>query len=335
MLGSILLSLLFLVGYYGLCAAAFMAGGARAMLRNVWRDKKSVFAVLAILLLSTAGVCYLSFQDRFVYYWDYSGYWKISIQQIGLIFSDPDAALAQLGASIAQSDYNCLLPTIAALPLKISQAVMGGSYQQYVITNYIVFMVPAILGQALCAVKLLSRLFPADPAVSAGRRFAGAILLAALLPAGYYPVLRGYIDAGILLPMTAAVFLLLDYDLTAPFTVRSQWRDLLFVLMLLLAWLSRRYVAFFIIGAIAAMFSLALIQLAVGKKELPPPRCQKSRKEKRLKAWGGLFQQAADPECAVPLCLYGCRRSGGAVRLLPLLRPQRPAHRLSHRLFRL
>lgn len=316
MLGSILLSLLFLVGYYGLCAAAFIAGGAKAIARETWRDKKSVLAVLAILLLSVAGVCYLTLQDRFVYYWDYSGYWKISIRQIGLIFSDPGAALAQLGSSIAQSDYNCLLPTIASLPQRISQAVMGGSYQQYVITNHIVFMLPAILGQALCAVKLLGRLFPADPAVSTGRRFAGAVLLAALLPAGYYPVLQGYIDAGILLPMAAAVFLLLDWDLTAPFTLRSQWRDLLFVLMILLAWLSRRYAAFFIIGAVAAALCLAVVQLAAGRGGQTPPVKTVRKKGSRKKAAG----PANRPPVVNALCHFAYMGAVGAAILFIFFR---------------
>ena len=318
MLGSILLSLLFLAGYYALCAAAFMAGGAKVMLRDIRHDKRSILAVLALLLLSTAGVCYLTFQDRFVYYWDYSAYWRLSIQQIDLIFSNPDAALARLGSSIAQSDYNYLLPTVVSLPYKISHAIMGGSYQQYVITCYVVFMLPAALGQALCAVKLLARLFPADPASSAGRRFAGAVLLAVLMPAGYYPILKGYIDAGILLPMTAAVFLLLDYDLTAPITARSLWRDLLFVLTLLLAWLSRRYAAFFIVGAVAAMLALAIIQLTTGKKAPAPAAvpAKSGKKKTRRKKAGPVGR----PPVLNALCHFACMGAVGAAILLLFFR---------------
>ena len=324
MLGSILLSfflsLLFLMGYYALCAAAFIAGGAKAILKDVWHDKKSVLAVLAVLLFSLAGVCYLIFQNRFIYFWDYSGYWKLCIQQIGLIFSDPASAMKQLAASISQSDYNHLLPTIVSLPYEISIAVMGGSFQQYVITNYVVFMLPAILGQALCAVKLLARLSPAGTAASSSRRFAGAALLAALLPAGYYPVFLGYIDAGILLPMTAAVYLLLDWDLTAPFTARSQWRDLFFVLMLLLAWISRRYVAYFIIGSVAAAICLAIIQLATGRNELPPPDAKNRVKKNKPKRSKRAVGPAKRPPALNALCHFAYMGAVGAAVLFIFFR---------------
>lgn len=316
---SVFLSLLFFAGYYLLCAAAFLAGGAGPMLKSVWRDKRSLAAALAIALGSTAFVWYWVCQDRFVYYWDYSGYWKISINQVGLLFSDPGSALKQLAASIAQSDYNCLLPTIAALPLKLTDAVLGGSYRQYVITNHIVFMIPAILGQALCIEKLCSRLFPQE--AKGPRLFAAGALIAALLPASYYALLHGYMDAGILLPMSAAVFLLLDYDLTAPFTRKSQWRDLLFSFTLLLAWLSRRYAAYFIVGIAVSMFFLAAMQLISKRKAdraLPPAaKGNKSQTARRREQ----AQLTANKRANKRMLLCACAHLGyiGAVSLAVLL----------------
>lgn len=265
---SVLLSLLFLLAYYAVCASAFAVGGAGRILSALRRDKRCLLIVLLLLLGGTAGAAYLIWQDRFVYYWDFTGYWELCLNQTKAMFSEPAHALEQLAASLNQDDYTLLLPTIIALPLKILGPLFGNSHNIYVLTNHLVFMIPATLGVALCAVKFLNILFPGERA-GAGPRFVLGAAVAVLFPAFYYAMLHGYIDAGLLLPVSAVIFLLLDYDLTAPFTVKSQWRDLLLSLLLILTCLCRRYAAYFVVGIAVAMICLAVMELAACRKARP------------------------------------------------------------------
>lgn len=274
MILSILISAAFLIMYYAIIASAFYFGGAKSIIKSIQKDRLCVITIIIVAILSVFGVSYLISLDRYIYYWDYAGYWENCIIQTDLMFCDPIGALQQLFYSINTDDYNILLPTICSLPQKISTFILGGSRGQYIITNHVIFLIPAFFAQALAATKLLELIFP-NSKIALSRKFCISFIISTLFPASYLPMLHGYIDVGILCPLAAAVFLLLDYDLTVDFKLRMKIRDILFAAVLLLAWLSRRYVAFFILGIIAAMIVRGIVQI-YSEKNTPMPSNNKS-----------------------------------------------------------
>lgn len=110
--------------------------------------------------------------------------------------------------------------------------------------NHVMFLVPAVLVQALCVEKLAS-----GGGGKTGWAFAAAVALGTIFPANYYAMYQGYIDVAVLLPISIAVYLLIDFD----FRKATLTKDIAVAAILLIAWISRRYVVYFIIGYVAAL----------------------------------------------------------------------------------
>ena len=199
--------------------------------------------VLFALVLFSA---YWVKQDHFVYFWDYSNYWCISIERMEYMFNHSfEDILKSLLFSINNDDYNNLLPTILALPLKM----VGDSFARYAFLNVLIFLIPSILVQGLIAVKVVDN-FERKSMV-----YILALIIAALMPANYYATFRGYIDVAFLLPTSIALYLFVDFD----FRQIIISKNVAISLMLVLGWLCRRYVIFFIIGYVLALTVKAII----------------------------------------------------------------------------
>lgn len=248
-----MISLVFMALYYGICLFSLSKGGCIAQMKELRREL-SLWQRAVIVLVAAAGVLLTAYwmqQNRFVYFWDFGGYWNMSIQWTEFQFShNLLETLIELFASINRDDYNYLLPAVIALPMKVS----GYSFSTYVLINHVMFLIPAVLVQALCAVKLVG---------GNGKKgwiFVIAVVLGTLFPPNYYAMYLGYIDAAILLPISAAIYLLTDFDFQKP----EASKDAALALTLVIAWLCRRYVIFFIIGYVAALAAKGVILL--GKK---------------------------------------------------------------------
>lgn len=246
-------SLIFMAVYYGICLFSLSKGGCIAQMKGLRREL-SLWQGAAAVLTAAAGVLLTAYwveQDHFVYFWDYGGYWSSSIQWAEFQSThNLLETLVALFASINKEDYNYFLPAVIALPMK----VFGYSFSTYVLINHVMFLIPAILVQALCAAKL------AGGNRKKGWIFVIALVLGTLFPLNYYAMYRGYIDAAILLPISAAIYLLIDFDFQKP----EASKDAALALTLVIAWLCRRYVIFFIIGYVAALAAKGIILL--GKK---------------------------------------------------------------------
>ena len=239
--------------YYGSCAFAVFCGGSGEIKKgytqiSFWYKILILITIFATMMITV----YWMKQNHFVYYWDYSLYWGSSIERMQYIFANtPSDVLRSLIHSINYDDYNNFLPTIIALPMKY----FGCSFPRYVFINHIMFLLPAVFVQALSSMKLVGH-----RNIGEGTTFIIALVLASFFPANYYAMYRGYIDVAILLPISIVIYLFIDYD----FSQGSVMRDISIAFMLVLAWLSRRYVIYFIIGYVAALGIKAF--LAVYKK---------------------------------------------------------------------
>lgn len=236
-------ALVFVAGYYGICLCALYEGGAAGQVRKLHRElsvRQRVVAVLAVIFGVVLTVYWMG-QNQFVYYWDYGEYWRMSVQRMDYLFSHNILdALVSFFASVNGDDYNNFLPSVVALPLKI----FGCEFSTYVLINHVMFLVPAVLVQALCVEKLAS-----GRGGKAGWAFAAAVALGTIFPANYYAMYQGYIDVAVLLPISIAVYLLIDFD----FRKATLTKDIAVAAILLIAWISRRYVVYFIIGYVAAL----------------------------------------------------------------------------------
>lgn len=106
---------------------------------SLLNDRKSRFMFL-VFAFAGAWLCYwLINQNRFIYYWDFSGYWMSSVNNMMTLFSRPLAAIINFGGGILFSEYNAIVPMLIAIPLKIS----GYTFTRYVLVNCICFMIIA------------------------------------------------------------------------------------------------------------------------------------------------------------------------------------------------
>ena len=140
--------LLFMVCAAGLFVCSYRAGGAVCF-------SKGEVAVFAGAAAAGFALCaWLLLQNQFVYHWDYGGYWVASYEGMQWLFTNPTAMLQDVYRSILQSDYNLILPVLVSLPLRL----FGYSFVQYVLINYICFLVPVWFVMLAILKKLVKKL---------------------------------------------------------------------------------------------------------------------------------------------------------------------------------
>lgn len=209
---------------------------------------RKIFIIFAFL----GGVLcyYLVSQNRFIYYWDFGGYWTQSFSQMQILFSRPLLAVLRLGGSIFFSDYNSILPTLIAFPLKL----FGYTFTRYVLVNYALFLVPAIF-ILLTVIK-----------TQTGRKYRFLLIFAAFMFVPFYlSMLLGYIDIACLIPASIALLLLKDYDALS-FTREQIKRDIYISGILLCTLLFRRYFVFYVEGFMTALVCLSIYDVMKSKK---------------------------------------------------------------------
>ena len=252
---SVLLILLF----YGLCLGALLCdGGYGRLARGARGLSLSQWGVLALIAAAfMAFVCYWPRQDRFVYFWDYALYWGKSIKRMRFMGENTlPEILKTLYQSINKDDYNNFLPTLLALPLRL----LGYSFSRYVVTCCALFLLPSLFVQGMIIMKLTR-----VQGRARGWLYAACVVAALCFTNNYYPVFRGYIDVAFLLPMSCAMYLMVDYD----FRRIAPAKNAVIAFLLVLIWVCRRYAVYFIVGYVAALAVRAACVL-IAEKSLRP-----------------------------------------------------------------
>lgn len=243
----------FMALFYGICIYGLLCDGGLLRIKKLYFDFRfSEKIALRIAIIFILGfVFYWAKQDRFVYFWDYALYWTASINRMKYIFSHSfSESFYSLLSSINTQDYNDVLPSVVALPLK----VFGYTHTKYVFLNFLLFFIPTVLVQGLIGVKLISNSV-CRPALA----YVLTTFAAAFFQANYYAGLHSFIDIGYLLPLSVAMYLFVDYD----FNRISIPKNIAISLCLILSWISRRYVVYFIFGFVVAMVVKAISALVV------------------------------------------------------------------------
>ena len=265
--GAFLICLVFLIAFYGLFYAGLNLAFGREFLASSFKKKRLGFLLLFFfceLLLGTYKVS--TFNS--VYTFDSAGYWTWSYTHMQTLFASPEQGLANLWDSIINTDYNLVLPTVIALPLK----VFGVSFSRYVLINYCLFVIPASF-IFLCLFKsLFGSTAKREPL---GWFFAFCIPFASFFTRSM-PAFQGYIDVAILIPILLIISIMLKYRVTSKLK-KNLSRNILLSILLCATFLFRRYTAFFIIGFFISLLITALFEVLISKES--------SRKKKLLNAF--------------------------------------------------
>lgn len=245
---NMLSSLLFLFLFYGLCIYAICCDGGKERVKEVYQQSSTIQKLILVLavLFFVMFVRYWVQQDRYVYFWDHSAYWTWAINRMHYMFNNSFSDIVKtLHHSINYDDYNLFLPTVTAFPISI----FGYTFSKYVTICCIMFLAPSFFVQGLIISKMIK-----NDAIPPNKVLLISVILSVCFSGNYYAVFRGYIDVAFLLPMSAAMYLFVDYD----FRRISLSRNLAIALMLVMTWVSRRYTIFFLIGYVVAMTVKAL-----------------------------------------------------------------------------
>ena len=239
----IITCLFFMTLFYGICFCSLCSDGQYKRIKKLCSNLSFVdYLILTVIILGALVfvVAWIE-QNEYIYYWDSSGYWMRSVNRVSYIFKHSFIdSVKDLRRSINNDSYNCFLPVVIALPLKI----IGFTYTKYIFTICLFFFVPMVLLQGLIGIKILE-----SSRLREHKVFLLIVFLAACFPGNYYAMLNGYIDIGFLIPASIAIFLFIDYD----FRNISISRDVSIALMLVFVWISRRYAVYFNVGYVLAL----------------------------------------------------------------------------------
>lgn len=257
------LTILF-IGFFSLCYNIGM-GGTRKSISFRKPDEKLIVGLFLALSLLLA--VYMLGQNRFVYYWDYGFYWSQSYTWMLGFSAYPVEQMKSLYASICYDDYNLLLPTLIALPLR----VFGYSFTRYVLVNFVMFYIPAFCIMYATFRKLQIRMSMEENRRQRLTRCIEIVVLLVCFNTFYLAMFQGYIDIAALTPVSLSFLLLIDYN---PFTMERKQvlRDFCIAGCLVSAFLFRRYFAYYVVGygfalSMYTLYSLLCIYRQEGKVE--------------------------------------------------------------------
>ena len=203
----------------------------------MWRFFPFLLLILGINLFVTS---YLG-QERYIHFWDYSGYW-IMYQDFGdLIKQDPFQALIKLITTIRHDDYN-LLPVLPLMPFHF---LFGDGRLPYILAIANLYLLPSVLLFFL----LFKTTFSPSPGKPSFLPYLASFILS-LLPQLWIPALRGLPDGVGVLIIT--MILLLHFR--HPIEEQTLFNLLPVSLLLVLLILMRRWYAFWVVSFFITLF---------------------------------------------------------------------------------
>ena len=235
---AILFCTFYMLFFYGIFLLIYRYCFKEKMLSQLFtrRNKLIVFTFFSLCFLAFV---YSVSSNRFVYFWDFGGYWRNSINEMNNIFTNVFSEPKHLYDSIVNDDYNIILPVLVALPLKI----FGYTFTRYVLLNVLLFLLPIYL----IYISLIAKVFYIKKRSFGSKELIVTCLTFLTFTPLFRAILDGYIDIAAAIPMLLSVALFIDYK-PLQFTKKQILRDILLSICLLLVFLFRRYFAFYCVG---------------------------------------------------------------------------------------
>lgn len=241
-------SLIISVFFYGICFYITVRTYTFSKLKELIKSfNKKTISVLVILFLLAIGMVFLiTKQNEYIYFWDYSSHWIKTIDRIETMsVNSVINNLLSLRNSINFDEHSVLIPSIIALPLRI----IGCTFTRYVVVTFTLFYIPAILVQGLIGVRLLED-YGKRHNISLDKLFIISVAISFLFSSNYFSVLAGYMDIAFIFPLSILMLQFIKVDMKKISIKESVYIGYL----LMLLWIMRRYVVFFIISYIVVLF---------------------------------------------------------------------------------
>lgn len=193
-------------------------------------------------------------RENFIYYWDYSTYWRRALEAINLYNNSWIEVLKKVLNTINYDDYNMLQGLLIALPLKM----LGYKYLSYILVVLIMFFIPTCVIIMLIMQSIFYKYLHIE--VKSYYFFGGCLLFIWF----WHPILNGFADIAGVLMISLTFLLTFSFD----FLEFKPKKDILISITLLLSMILRRYFAYWVLGYSGALFILILLKLIkIEKKE--------------------------------------------------------------------
>lgn len=184
-------------------------------------------------------------EHEFIYYWDYAGYYKMTLGQIVNFHTSPINTLGWIYNSLA-NEYNLTIPSILAFPLYI----LGENYSTYVILNHSLFVIPTCFVYTIL-IENISYKFSFKYKIPIHYVFCFFLISSSF----YVPTLNGYADATCIYYISLAYLFLFSNK----FEEYNKRDTVILAILLVTLLIMRRAYAFWIVG-----YGLTLIIYIIG-----------------------------------------------------------------------
>ena len=248
-ISGICISLILLTTYYFFVCNVIKRCGLLQLIKDM-KINQMMF-ILGLLFVTNIFLLSVLLKDRYLYFWDFGGYWGVAIEQSSNMFATPFQTMRDLYMSINNDEYNKLIPCLIALPLRL----LGKDFEMYGLIIYNMFVVPTFVSIYLAIMNILK-----DGACKASVAIFFVICSCATF---YSPILLGYLDAFALLNLSLA-FLVLSSDFWKEY---SFGKSVLLGISLILSMLGRRYFAFAVVGIVVAVVLASIYKLIISKNK--------------------------------------------------------------------
>lgn len=246
LLAGIILSLITWAYFYGISIII------RQLLPDELKESLAKTLQAKYLIWVGVGIFIISFglRERFIFFWDYAGYWGTSISYMDHWFKDIQGSLNQLYTSILNDEYN-LLPTILLLlPLKL----IGITFPAYALSIYLMYIVPFYA----ITISLIVRI-----AYDCGKPLSAKMMIACMACMCFIspilePVLTGYLDAA---GLPICISILAIVYLKERQQIKSVPALIGLTILLIILVFTRRWFAYWIVSFFVSYGSILIYRL--------------------------------------------------------------------------
>lgn len=193
-------------------------------------------------------------RERYIYFWDSSMYWTSTINFTNMYMDNFNSAIKSVYFSINNDVYNLVPTVLLTVPMKI----FGYTYTSYSLIILNLYILPTTFLLILLIRKILIR----NHMLTLKTEYA-TLIIPFLFTPFLIPVVNGYLDAAGMIMLTLILMLMYSDD----FIKFNLFRNLVFTFLLLVLLFTRRWYAFFVVGAITAFGVVTIIKILLTTKE--------------------------------------------------------------------
>jgi hypothetical protein len=204
----------------------------------------SLLSFIFLLLAVNVAAVYFIRQEKYIYFWDYSGYWNMYKEAGDLFRNNPLKALGMMIGTVRNDDYN-LLPLLLLMPFNL---LFGKERLPYILSVINVYAIPVTILFFHISRKIIETVMPAyRPGLVSLPVI--ATLAIVLLPNFWSPILYGYPDVAGVVFICCVILIYLK----KPFEELEAPRLFALGVLLCLMIMTRRWYAYWVVSFFLAV----------------------------------------------------------------------------------